>query len=281
MRPRSTRGFTLIELLVVLARNSAYRGSCLSNLHQIAIANQMFMDENNDRPPLNPTDGSKHLWKNWNHGGRYPLEQSTILRRESPFPYQRPLNPYVHPNLPLGGRPVAFGRKGLMHDHLSEEDFEQEGRFEFPIFECPADDHYNWQENCEIDGTISLNLSAYHAAGTSYFYNDAWTLTKKHEFEFGDEAELLSNREGMRLLRKARQLYASRFVIFVDDPADWTLNMPDQVAPTEYTHHGTPDQHAMSFFDGHALMLTFQRKPNGRVRGHASNYPVLFPEQLR
>lgn len=298
MHRHQNRAFTLIELLVVIsiiallialllpalgqARGAAHRSGCLNNLHQISIANQMFMDEHNDKPPLAPSTGSTHLWKNWNFGGRYPYEESTVLKRETPYPYERPLNPYVHPNKALGGTPAGDGKQAVRDPNVKFSDFEDPNQFDFPIFHCPADGNYNWQENCEIDGTISLNLSAYAATGTSYFYNDAWTQTKKHGFEFSDEAEEVSNRDGMRALRRARQLYGSRFVIFTDDPADWTLNMPDHVAPSEFTHHGTPDNHAVSFFDGHSRILTFERWPDTkRVRGSAAEYTVLFPDQLR
>ena len=63
----STRGFTLIELLVVIAiigvlaslllpalsraKRSARSVACLSNLHQIGLALDLYVQENNDRLP--------------------------------------------------------------------------------------------------------------------------------------------------------------------------------------------------------------------------------------
>ncbi len=64
-RPRLSKGFTLIELLVVVsiiallvailvpalseAREAAQNVVCQSNLHQIALATSMYIDDNNER----------------------------------------------------------------------------------------------------------------------------------------------------------------------------------------------------------------------------------------
>jgi prepilin-type N-terminal cleavage/methylation domain-containing protein/prepilin-type processing-associated H-X9-DG protein len=67
MPEKTRRGFTLIELLVVIAiiailagilfpviaqaRDAARRANCISNLHQIAMAHQMYVQDNDDALP--------------------------------------------------------------------------------------------------------------------------------------------------------------------------------------------------------------------------------------
>src|SRR5689334_8544067 len=68
MRRPSRRGFTLIELLVVVAvitilagilfpvfaqaRDAAKRANCISNLRQIALAHQMYVQDNDETLPF-------------------------------------------------------------------------------------------------------------------------------------------------------------------------------------------------------------------------------------
>jgi prepilin-type N-terminal cleavage/methylation domain-containing protein/prepilin-type processing-associated H-X9-DG protein len=67
MKTQSRRGFTLIELLVVIglivilagllfpvlaqARDAAYRCRCVANLHQLALAHQLYIEEYDDTLP--------------------------------------------------------------------------------------------------------------------------------------------------------------------------------------------------------------------------------------
>ena len=67
MQTRTNRGFTLIELLVVIAiiailaailfpvfaqaRDAARRANCISDLRQIALAHQMYVQDNDDALP--------------------------------------------------------------------------------------------------------------------------------------------------------------------------------------------------------------------------------------
>ena len=82
--PRLTRGFTLVELLVVIAiiallaalllpaltrsKNSAQRIRCVSNLHQLGLAAQMYWDDNAGRCfrfNSGSTNGGTLYWFGW------------------------------------------------------------------------------------------------------------------------------------------------------------------------------------------------------------------------
>ncbi len=263
-------GFTIIELLIVIgiiamllalllpglarARMAAQRGQCLSNLYQIEMASSIYQDENNGNMPIGkPIRGLS----NYNHGGRYPVRASRISRMYTQKPADRPLNHYVYSHRTLG-------------EKASTQDLEDYRKFNFPIFHCPADADYNYQENWS-QGTIRYGLSAYLAVGTSYFFNMAWYGSS--DWIYSDIADGYAWGQGMRAFRRARFVNPSRFAAFYDDPADYHISRG--VSPL-FTHHNVKDQHAMAFLDGHARLVTYD--PASPVNG---SYAVLFTEQLR
>lgn len=278
---KSRSAFTLIELLVVIsiialliglllpalsrARDAGRLAQCLNNNHQITLGNHMYMDDHNDHPPLKP---QTHMWKNFNHGGRFPVTDSEITRMSALRPHHRVLNPYVAPGKFLGsGLPIT------------DPIFEAYDGINVPLFECPSDRAWNYQEYFEDDrGDVKMGLSNYHASGTSYLYNDVWTNTKKHPtFIYSDIAEVVDGLSGVRIFSRARQMYASRMVIFYDDPADFTFGKRDQ---PEFAHHGTKNVNVMAFFDGHAKLLATSIE-NGSVMPNTPEYMILFPSQLK
>lgn len=267
--PRRQTGFTFIELLIVVAliglllalllpalaraRGIAAGGQCLSNLYQISIASSIYQDEHADMMPIGkPTRGVS----NYNHGGRYPLKASRIGRAFTRRPVDRPLNAYVHSNLPLGRM-------------ASLEDLENYRKFNFPAFHCPADTGFNYQEKWS-QKKIQYGLSAYHAVGSSYFFNMSWYGSS--DWAYAAMAEPFGWNEGIRYFGRARLVYPSRFVSFYDDPADFHIA---RAKTPVLNHHKVRNQYSMAFLDGHAAFVTFDaaRPVNG-------SYAVLFPEQV-
>ncbi len=265
---QARRAFTLIELLVVIsiialliglllpalskARTSARTMGCLSNLHQVMIANNMYQDENNEEMPIRHPDRNG-MYSNYNHGGRYGVNDSKV-RTFTVKPYERPLNPFAHPNLPLGD------------DKVPDNEFGDPEKWNFPIFKCPADD-FNYQEGY---GSMSRDHSTYEAIGTSYMFNCLWFNILSGHPDATDWST------GKRLFARARLIYPSLFVAFYDDPTDvmfWKRRIPEE------TDHKIKETNALCFLDGHAKM---QYMPGGGAIDtfNTNEYFMIFPELL-
>ncbi len=287
-RPRRRTAFTLIELLVVIsiialliglllpalskARASGRSMVCLSQLHQIMVATSSFQDENNDYlpMPLKEKNGGNdaRFRSNYNHGGRYTALGAWT--QYSAPPYQRPLNPYVHPNLPVGDASIP------------NSEFLKKDKYNFPVFECPEDKNYNYQESWWQNNNVKIGNSAYFTTGTSYLFNLAWIgpgSSGRWTWNYGDVADPYPDsghtgwNKGAQSFARARMSYPSRFVAYWDDPADFHIIKRESPS---LTHHGTPDTHAMTFLDAHAEFVTYDPdKP------FSDQHTVLFLDQQK
>ncbi len=256
---RRRRGFTLIELLVVVsiialiiglllpalsrAREAARVSGCLSNLRQIGIANEAYGHEHNDNVPLGRKTWG--VYRGFTFAGKTPRDDSAIRNGpyRAPLPYERPLNLYASPGVWLGD---------------AEADQEALAGIDLPLFACPSDRTFNYQE--DYYGPRALfTMSSYDAAGTSYMLNVIWQE---------DAVDQRSIEQAIREARQARLMRPSVFVSVLDDSGEWALWLH---RTNSIPHHGTTDVHALSFFDGHAGMIEID--PMERV---TSRYAVAL-----
>lgn len=128
-------GFTLVELLIVMgiialligillpalamARNTAKRVTCASNVRQIAVATLIYLDDHEERLFWRGANVDTEGMDWYVYGGRETGNQHTgqggLFNRFVP----RPINPYVNDNVELFRCPHDFGgwswSNGLPH----------------------------------------------------------------------------------------------------------------------------------------------------------------------
>lgn len=168
-------GLTLIELLVVIAivgllvglllpaiqaaRASARRAQCLSNLHNIGIGMEHYMDTRGERARFPDCARMPSISKRQSLVttlGPY-MERGGLVIDRTPVNTPTSVDPMPDPSVPAPGV-----KRELERD---------------PVFTCPADDRSFRDDSLVKIMKAPEGISYYDAEGTSYEYNDrdlAW-----------------------------------------------------------------------------------------------------------
>lgn len=269
---RSTRftrqarhGFTLIELLVVIAitallisillpalsaaRRSGWMSVSLSNLRQLGIAAATYRDANKSRMPFGlsyvrgmapSTPGEPALgFCGWSYGGKNN-DRWWGTRDFDIEAADRPLNPYLYPDIDWGAPPAPETMKRESAARLIEA----------KVFRDPSDSisyQRRWPE-------ASPTLSAYTDVGASYHFNTKWWDQLRGRFGSGDDGFRRAFESGLLRLSLADTFDPAKFVWLNDQYADLVTH--ERVPAFKIRNgYGDVNKSLMAFMDGHASYL--------------------------
>ena len=253
-RAAKARAFTLIELLVVVAiiallisillpslrdaREQAKVAKCLANYRQLnTTAVQYFLDFNDNFPFWTPGAAYQSGICSWAYGGKTADKDRW---EGSPFyiPIQlRPFNPYL-----MGGK-----IEGDMYVNG-----QLEKRTEVPVLQCPSDKYSHQGGNWGTGEGDPDPIACYDDTGTSYQYNLHAIDEVKHVNDTNGpwDKPWDWNDYGQTLVKRALAKFSSTYVMFLEDPMDWSYAGNRRVL--EIGNHGKLGRHAVGFLDGHA-----------------------------
>ena len=128
------KGFTLVELLVVIgiiallisillpslnkAREAARRVKCLSNMRQIALAMNMFTQDNNGLMPGQGLASKYYKVNKFSMGTYIPANQSEVIGMANWISYSRATDP-INPSMATGNTPGSIGDQNITMSGLA------------------------------------------------------------------------------------------------------------------------------------------------------------------
>lgn len=262
----TNKGFTLVELavvvlvLTVLASitlsvagqpaspiNAQRRTASLDNIRLIGQASTLYRMDNEDFLPITLTyqRGTDHTWYSracgwctWSYGGKncdgWWASGSGFQRCFDVEAADRPLNPYVHPEIDYCAPDPP--------DLLPPDDPCRSQQA--PIFRDPSD---RWTHQRTWPNKI-VGISSYNDVGTSYHMNLKW-WSQLHGGSFDNMFHL-----GTKLMRYNGNLNPDRLVWVHDQASDILYSLKE-----DYVNgYGDVNKSIMGFFDGHADYLTVE-----------------------
>lgn len=280
---RKERAFTLIELLVVIsiiavllavllpalakAREEGKKTLCMSNLRQIGISKDMYLESNDNIPWTHAQSTNRNtgqiilhpgvnIYSSYSWGGGQP-KTSTASHPEQSTNADWYIVPTEAKGLNKDLAPGVIGRKGVK------------------VAQCPGD---KWG----VSGTVGQALppqrwkgaSAFEIYGTSYSLNwiflDAWANAGGPQFSLPNLFLY-----GQQVVNQQIGGSASDFVLMYENTVDasWPLVDPGNQQPAnDYRQqgwHGKFSVHSMLFMDSHAtngyVDTNYLKRPGWRL----------------
>ena len=298
LRPRNNRGhgFTLIELLVVIAiiallvalllpalaraRTAAQMTVSMSNLRQINLASAAYRSDFNGFLPWTVTyvrggrfvqfqSGELEGWCTWQYGGKNNDGAYWSMRAFDVESADRPLNPYVYPEVAWYGPPMPGRLPAASPERVNQQ---------AEVYRDPSDLVTYQRSTSFSTNPTPTAISSYDDVGTSYHTNAKWWQQLEGRFPSSSAGFIRRFDFGMTRLKFGGTFDSSRMVWLHDQYADVVVNNSN----TQFrlvNGYGDVNKSLMAFLDGHAGYHDVY--PGAQPRSFKNEYYSFVFEDLR